>query len=69
MSFLAINEAGMDHGRLECESYIQRETDLKCTIEELEKELEDTKKKSFELSSRLESQKKLKLLKQLGRKA
>ncbi|KAJ8567572.1 hypothetical protein K7X08_019780 [Anisodus acutangulus] len=53
----------------ECESYIQRETDLKCTIEELEKELEDTKKKSFELSSRLESQKKLKLLKQLGRKA
>lgn len=35
-------------------------------IEELEKELEDTKKKSADLSSRLESQKKLKLLKQCG---
>ncbi|KAK4711808.1 hypothetical protein R3W88_006321 [Solanum pinnatisectum] len=52
-----------------CESFIQRETELKRTIEELEKELEDTKKKSSELSSRLESQKKLKLLKQLGQKA
>ncbi|OIT06357.1 protein microrchidia 2 [Nicotiana attenuata] len=49
-----------------CESYIQRETELKRTIEELEKELEDTKKKSADLSSRLESQKKLKLLKQFG---
>lgn len=38
-------------------------------IEELEKELEDTKKKTSELSTRLESQKKLKLLKQLGQKA
>ncbi|KAF3614593.1 hypothetical protein FXO38_35567 [Capsicum annuum] len=46
-----------------CEAFIQRETELKRTIEELEKELEDTKKKSSELSSRLESQKKLKLLK------
>lgn len=52
-----------------CESFIQRETELKRTIEELEKELEDTKKKSSELSLRLESQKKLKLLKQLGQKA
>ncbi|KAL3345998.1 hypothetical protein AABB24_024782 [Solanum stoloniferum] len=52
-----------------CESFIQRETELKRTIEDLEKELEDTKKKSSELSSRLESQKKLKLLKQLGQKA
>lgn len=52
-----------------CESFIQRETELKRTIEELEKELEDTKKKTSELSTRLESQKKLKLLKQLGQKA
>ncbi|CAN4105574.1 unnamed protein product [Withania somnifera] len=42
---------------------------LKRTIEELEKELEDTKQKSSELFLCLESQKKLKLLKQLGQKA
>ncbi|KAI5684138.1 hypothetical protein M9H77_05366 [Catharanthus roseus] len=48
---------------MRCEGYMEQENELKRTIEELEKELEETKMKCAKLSLHVES-KKLKLLKQ-----
>uniref|UniRef100_A0A5B7BTN5 Putative MORC family CW-type zinc finger protein 3 n=1 Tax=Davidia involucrata TaxID=16924 RepID=A0A5B7BTN5_DAVIN len=49
---------------MSCEVHIQKENELKQTIEALEKELEETKTKCAQLSSHLESRKKQKNLKQ-----
>ncbi|KAL3818797.1 hypothetical protein ACJIZ3_004702 [Penstemon smallii] len=43
---------------MRCEEYIGKEVELKRTIEELEKELEETRKKCSRVSSQLESQRK-----------
>ncbi|XP_076916890.1 protein MICRORCHIDIA 2-like [Bidens hawaiensis] len=45
---------------MRCEQYMQRETELKSTVDELEKQVADTKRKCAELSSRLEFLKKQK---------
>ncbi|KAA8547441.1 hypothetical protein F0562_003694 [Nyssa sinensis] len=47
-----------------CEAHIQKENELKQTVEALEKELEETKRKCVQLSSHLENQRKQKFLKQ-----
>ncbi|KAK9054423.1 hypothetical protein SSX86_025501 [Deinandra increscens subsp. villosa] len=39
---------------MRCEQYMERETKLKTTVDDLEKEIADTKRKCAELSSRLE---------------
>lgn len=49
---------------LRCEEHAEKEKSLKRTVEELEKELEDTKKKCAQISSHLESQRKDNLIKQ-----
>ncbi|XP_042501771.1 protein MICRORCHIDIA 2-like isoform X2 [Macadamia integrifolia] len=48
---------------LRCEEHIEKESDLKQTIAELERELEETRRKCAQLSSHLESQRKQKLMK------
>ncbi|CAH9132378.1 unnamed protein product [Cuscuta epithymum] len=50
------------HLFMRCEAYIQKENELKQTIEELERELDDTRKKCADISSRLEMQKNLKAM-------
>ncbi|KAJ0733212.1 putative histidine kinase/HSP90-like ATPase superfamily, morc, S5 domain 2 [Helianthus annuus] len=47
---------------MRCEQYMQRETELKSTVADLEKEVADTKRKCAELSSRLELLRKQKLV-------
>ncbi|KAJ0629729.1 putative histidine kinase/HSP90-like ATPase superfamily, morc, S5 domain 2 [Helianthus annuus] len=47
---------------MRCEQYMQRETELKSTVSDLEKEVADTKRKCAELSSRLELLRKQKLV-------
>uniref|UniRef100_A0A2P2LGG5 Uncharacterized protein n=1 Tax=Rhizophora mucronata TaxID=61149 RepID=A0A2P2LGG5_RHIMU len=52
-----------------CEEHRQKETQLKQTIEELEKELEQSKRKCAQLSAHLEAKRKQKIMKQqLGEK-
>ncbi|KAK1422149.1 hypothetical protein QVD17_25068 [Tagetes erecta] len=46
-----------------CEQYVQKETELKATVEDLEKQVADTKRKCDELSSRVELLRRQKLLK------
>ncbi|VFQ74044.1 unnamed protein product [Cuscuta campestris] len=45
---------------MRCEAYIQKKNELKKTIVELERELDDTRMKCADISSQLESQKKIK---------
>ncbi|XP_074376099.1 protein MICRORCHIDIA 2-like isoform X2 [Apium graveolens] len=49
---------------LRCEEHAEKEKSLKRTVEELEKELEDIKKKCAQMSSHLESQRKANHIKQ-----
>lgn len=53
---------------LRCEEYKEKENELKRTIQELEKELEETRMKSAKLALHVESKKRLKLLKQQAEK-
>uniref|UniRef100_A0A2P2LGI1 Protein MICRORCHIDIA 1 isoform X1 n=3 Tax=Rhizophora mucronata TaxID=61149 RepID=A0A2P2LGI1_RHIMU len=54
---------------MRCEEHRQKETQLKQTIEELEKELEQSKRKCAQLSAHLEAKRKQKIMKQqLGEK-
>ncbi|KAK1422148.1 hypothetical protein QVD17_25065 [Tagetes erecta] len=48
---------------MRCEQYVQKETELKATVEDLEKQVADTKRKCAELSSRVELLRRQKLLK------
>ncbi|KAI3777304.1 hypothetical protein L1987_47103 [Smallanthus sonchifolius] len=47
---------------MRCEQYLQRETELKTKVDDLEKEVADTKRKCAELSSRLELVRRQKLV-------
>ncbi|KAI3761066.1 hypothetical protein L1987_51472 [Smallanthus sonchifolius] len=47
---------------MRCEQYMQREEELKTTVDDLEKEVADTKRKCAELSSRLELLRRQKLV-------
>ncbi|CAK9157079.1 unnamed protein product [Ilex paraguariensis] len=49
---------------MRCEEHMQKENDLKQTVEKLEKELEETKRKCAQLSSHLENRRKQKLMMQ-----
>ncbi|KAF9603671.1 hypothetical protein IFM89_037330 [Coptis chinensis] len=54
---------------MRCEQHREKETDLKQTIEELEKEIEETKRKCSQISSRLESQRKHRTIREQTEKA
>nr|DAD22454.1 TPA_asm: hypothetical protein HUJ06_023917 [Nelumbo nucifera] len=47
---------------MRCEEYIQKENSLKQTIEQLERDLEEAKRKCSQLSSRLENQRRQKII-------
>ncbi|GKD20016.1 hypothetical protein Tco_1221719 [Tanacetum coccineum] len=47
---------------MRCEQYMQREKELRTTVEDLEKQVADTKRKSVELSSHIELLRRKKLL-------
>ncbi|KAG5245559.1 hypothetical protein OIU77_019235 [Salix suchowensis] len=49
---------------MRCEEYAKKETELKQTVEELEKELEQAKRKCAQLASHLETKRKQKILQQ-----
>ncbi|KAJ6353255.1 hypothetical protein OIU76_002298 [Salix suchowensis] len=49
---------------MRCEEYTKKETELKQTVEELEKELEQAKRKCAQLASHLETKRKQKILQQ-----
>ncbi|XP_057468668.1 protein MICRORCHIDIA 2-like [Actinidia eriantha] len=50
---------------MRCEEHIQKENELKQTIQALEKQLEETKRKSAQLAAHLENRKKQNLLQQM----
>ncbi|KAF9682240.1 hypothetical protein SADUNF_Sadunf05G0088300 [Salix dunnii] len=49
---------------MRCEEYIKKETELKQTVEELEKELEQAKRKCAQLAAHLETKRKQKIMQQ-----
>lgn len=51
-----------------CEEYAKKETELKQTVEELEKELEQAKRKCAQLASHLETKRKQKIMQQQSEK-
>ncbi|KAJ6413186.1 hypothetical protein OIU84_006063 [Salix udensis] len=53
---------------MRCEEYTKKETELKQTVEELEKELEQAKRKCAQLASHLETKRKQKILQQQSEK-
>lgn len=53
---------------MRCEEYAKKETELKQTVEELEKELEQAKRKCAQLASHLETKRKQKILQQQSEK-
>ncbi|KAJ6929902.1 hypothetical protein NC652_013690 [Populus alba x Populus x berolinensis] len=53
---------------MRCEEYAKKETELKQTVEELEKELEQAKRKCAQLASHLETKRKQKIMQQQSEK-